>query len=1640
MKKKLLLIITAVILLCIPKVIFGQAPNLGASSSFALFTSVGAFSNLGPTIVTGDIGTNAGPLSGFPPGTLNGQIHREDATSLQAATDLGLAYGQLSTLGGAVLGVTMVDGQTITPGIYFTGAASTINGNVTLDGGGDPNALFIIRIGGALATGTYANILLINGASIDHVFWQVMGQFDLGDYSVFRGNVIAGGPINLLEGSSLIGRALSVAGAIGLHNNSVILGVPPTANAGADQVICANTSIQIGAVATVGSTYSWTSLPVGYTSTDANPTVTPLVTTTYTVVETVTATGLTDSDAVDITVNPNPAAVAGIDRTICSSSSTQIGAIAVLGSTYSWTSVPIGYTSTEADPTVSPGVNTTYTLVETITATGCTNTHSVVVNVNSAATVYAGSDAAVCEGGTYYLGESVVTNAVSMIWSTSGTGSFDTESLLHPVYTPSAADILSGSVMLTLTITPAITCPIISDAMRLTISHPATVNAGPDAVICETSSHYLGESVVTNAVSMIWSTSGTGTFNTASLLHPFYSPSVADILSGSVILTLTITPAATCPVINDEMRLAITRQAIVSAGNDASILEGSSFTVSTATAQNSTSNIWTHNGTGSLTGATTLTPSYIPAMGETGVVTLTLTGASTGPCISAIDQMTLTIGTDSSLRTGIVVTKRATETSYSAVGNVIHYNIEVVNISAINIYNISVTDPNAVIISGNPIAMLQPGKSVTLPATHTITQDDIDAGRVINCAFASGTFFDGAVVTDDSDCITTTGVQRSQITATKFATETTFRQAGEIINYTIEIFNCGNVTLSNITVSDGNAVITSGNPVSSLAPRQTVTATAEHLVTQADLDEGKIDNIAHVAGFDYYGIAVRDDSNEVTLYKNQTGQLVLAKFILESSFSAKGDTIHYVLAAKNYRNTTMSEIVVSDPNAVITSSNQIYSLPSGETHLMYAYHVVTQQDLDAGKVVNVATATGTDYYDVIDYATSNEATIFALQGPGLLLTKKAEETSFGQIGDQIHYTNTVKNSGNVKITGISLSDPNTTVIGSHKIASLNAGESAIIHTIHVVTLADLNLGKVEKSASVSGLDANSQPIKSSSNPVIINAVQNAVLEVTTSAAETTFNKAGEFLHFTILVRNTGNVTVTNLKVINPMTGQIIGNPVATMVPGAISAITVKYVVTDVDLNTGKVLQLAKASAHNPAGAEIIWLSNETSLIKQNPDRLTVVKISRENSYTKAGEEIHYSVTIKNNGQTSLSDISVAVQGANITGMPVIAELPAGSSATLQAIHQVTQTDLDAGLIENQAIISGTDPSGNGYNLKSNRSTVWAMRNPQLDISIMADESPFTTVNQEITYSISVTNTGNLTLTDIELSNQCDLILSNNQIANLAPGSSTEISASYQITVEDLDAGKIVKSVSATGMDPDNKLVSETSNTLSSPGLQKPELSTTSLARETSYNKVGEIIHYNILVKNTGNVSIISTAVTDPNAVIINVRPNTILLPGEYFTVSAIHTISQADIHAGKVISTAKAEGFDQRGNTIAKMGNKVVVFHLQSEIEGQESDIKSGSTSIVLNDQSTTADFNLSNFPNPFSNSTTILFNLPENGKVVLKVYDVTGKEVGQINQMNFSAGENQVIWNSGNIQNGLYFLRMVYKGHQTNRIMSIIQ
>jgi len=235
---------------------------------------------------------------------------------------------------------------------------------------------------------------------------------------------------------------------------------------------CVGQSTTIDASTSTGNgiTYSWTSNPAGFTSTLASPAaISPAATTTYTVVITDTY-GCTSTDNQLITVEAAPVADAGTPATICSGNATTLDATASTGSsiTYAWTSSPAGFNSTVASPSVSPGVNTTYT-VEITDKNGCTSTDNVLITVNSGPTVTVAVGATFCEGEVVSL-SATAANYTSLLWSTTGDGTFDNTAILAPDYTPGTTDNTNGTATLTLTASGNAPCTSANDPKTITIN------------------------------------------------------------------------------------------------------------------------------------------------------------------------------------------------------------------------------------------------------------------------------------------------------------------------------------------------------------------------------------------------------------------------------------------------------------------------------------------------------------------------------------------------------------------------------------------------------------------------------------------------------------------------------------------------------------------------------------------------------------------------------------------------------------------------------------------------------------------------------------------------------------------------------------------------------------------------------------------------------------------------------------------------------------------------------------------------------------------------------------------------------------------------------------------------------------------
>lgn len=259
---KHLLLVTSVALLSFAAHTNAQAPVLGTSAGFALFSTNGAVSSTGLSHVTGNVGTNNGSSTNF--GNVDGVMHDADGTTANAAASLTVAYDQLdAAIPNFFPAPLLGNGQSLNAGTYFIGESASLNNTLTLNAQGNPNAVFIFQIEGAFSSAAGAQVLLTNGAVACNVFWKIEGLVDLATNTVMKGTIVANNAAIILNtGVSLEGRALSTTGAVTVSGVTVVMplgcGTPvltgPTAPA-LNTVACYTVFSGNGAVANTGVSF-----------------------------------------------------------------------------------------------------------------------------------------------------------------------------------------------------------------------------------------------------------------------------------------------------------------------------------------------------------------------------------------------------------------------------------------------------------------------------------------------------------------------------------------------------------------------------------------------------------------------------------------------------------------------------------------------------------------------------------------------------------------------------------------------------------------------------------------------------------------------------------------------------------------------------------------------------------------------------------------------------------------------------------------------------------------------------------------------------------------------------------------------------------------------------------------------------------------------------------------------------------------------------------------------------------------------------------------------------------------------------------------------------------------------------------------
>ncbi len=881
-------------------------------------------------------------------------------------------------------------------------------------------------------------------------------------------------------------------------------------------------------------------------------------------------------------------------------------------------------------------------------------------------------------------------------------------------------------------------------------------------------------------------------------------------------------------------------------------------------------------------------------------------------------------------------------------GDTINYTFIVTNTGTVDLTGISVTDALVAVTPATTIDLIAGAvDNSTYTATYTITAADVTAGSFSNQAVVSALNpLDplGPPITDDSDDpddvtdvdpdndgspddVTTTDLRQPLLDITKTDTYVDTNangiiDAGDTINYVFNVTNTGNVDLTGISVTDALVTVIPATTIDLVAgANDATTYTASYVITPADITAGTFSNTAVADAVNPLGGPnVTDDSDDpddttdidpdndgspddptVTDLRQPLLDITKTDTYVDTNTNGiidAGDTINYAFDVTNRGNVDLTGISVTDALVSVTPATTIDLVAGANDATTYtATYTITAADVTAGTF-------------------SNQAVVSALNPLNPLGPPITDDSD----------------------------DPD----------DLTDNDPDGDGSPDDVTTTDLRQPLLDITKQDTYVDTNG----------------NGIID------------AGDTINYVFNVTNTGNVDLTGISVIDALV-TVVPATTIDLVAGANDATTytASYVITPADIAAGTFSNTAVADAVNPLGGPNVTddsddPDNPTDIDPNNdgsPDDPTVTDLSQPllditktatlddvnmNGFADAGESINYVFVVTNRGNVDLTGISVTDGDATVSPMTTI-DLVAGAidNTTYTATHILTQAEIDSGSFTNQATVSGLDPNNvtvtdlsddpiditdsdpNMDGSPDDPTVLTLTPNPAISIT-KADNAPadgsYDTVGEAITYTILVTNDGNVTLTDVDVTDGNADTITPGTITSIDPGQTISVTATHTITQFDLDNGEVINTANVTGDSPTGiDDVTDDSDDPDTPAPddatittidQTPELTLTKFAdpaADGAYDTVGEIITYQLEVINTGNVTLTNVAVADANADAGSILPAVVgtLAPGDSVAVTAEHTITQADLDAGIVINRADVVGDAPDGTMVMDMSD-----------------------------------------------------------------------------------------------------------------------
>jgi len=309
--------------------------------------------------------------------------------------------------------------------------------------------------------------------------------------------------------------------------------------------------------------------------------------------------------------------------------------------------------------------------------------------------------------------------------------------------------------------------------------------------------------------------------------------------------------------------------------------------------------------------------------------------------------------------------------------------------------------------------------------------------------------------------------------------------------------------------------------------------------------------------------------------------------------------------------------------------------------------------------------------------------------------------------------------------------------------------------------------------------------------------------------------------------------------------------------------------------------------------------------------------------SKAGDAVEYGFLVTNTGNVTISSLAIEetdFSGSGTLGSPTCPSttLAPGEHTSCTITYAVTQPDIDAGSITNTAEAVGTDPAGASVNSPASSASVNATRSPALTLTKSANPASVAEAGQKVTYTFTVKNTGNVSLTKIAItegafSGSGKLSSINCPATSLTPGGRLDCTATYAVTQADLDAGSVTNTATASGDDPAGNAITSPESSATVGVRARPALSLAKTASPTTVTKVGQTITYRFAITNAGNLTVHDltvkeTTFTGTGALSAVSCPTSTLAPNQRETCTARYSVTSNDLQASRISNTALAAG------------------------------------------------------------------------------------------------------------------------------------